>query len=281
MAALSELLRAQLERDSHEDLEPAWREFFEEIQPDLGNLPDWEIPEIFPGRLAPGPRQEREVGIPPRHMLRAFDGVLPDAVKVVVLGQDPYPRRGSATGRAFEDGQWNPERPATVAPSLRKLLQSAGSTVRPALGIPGDRDDWPTVRDAIKRGRIAPPNVRFFDSLAEKGVLLINAAWTFTSKDNKHKAVHLRVWKPLLDHLIRSLAQRDQGVVFLLLGKEARETFCAADPILNRSAIVDNPHPSTPRYFDRTNPLVRVNEALANLGTAPVQWWNVHPDLPQ
>jgi hypothetical protein len=57
------------------------------------------------------------------------------------------------------------------------------------------------------------------------------------------------------------------------LGDDARKTFCAADPICHRSAIVDDAHPRSSQFFDYRNPLERVNLALDDLGADPIQWW--------
>lgn len=102
--ALRERLTAHLNQNWREDLEPVSRGFFEGVEPDLGELPEWDVPDLFPDRLDLGHLREVEDPVPVRHMLRAFDGLTPDRVRVVILGQDPYPRRAGATGRAFAPG---------------------------------------------------------------------------------------------------------------------------------------------------------------------------------
>ena len=275
MVALSARLERHLARDWRDDLTPAWREFFEGVEPDTDRLPDWEVPEVAPPRL--NLEHPREAGdpVPLHHMARAFDGLTPERVKVVILGQDPYPKPNRPTGRAFEDGTWDAANPQAVADSLRRLLQSAAAHERPDLGVSEERDDWARVCHAIQAEEIVPPATpTFFDALAAQGVLSVNAAWTFTGRANEQKGVHLRVWKPVVNHLLRDLAKSDQPVVFLLLGEEARKAFCAADPVCNRTAIVDNAHPRSRQFFERRNPLARVNEALGKLGVPdPITWW--------
>ncbi len=288
MVALRERLTAHLNQNWREDLEPVWRGFFEGVEPDLGELPEWEVPDLFPDRLDLGYLREVEDPVPVRHMLRAFDGLTPDRVRVVIIGQDPYPRRAGATGRAFEDGAWNGTSRETGASSLKRLLQSAAACQRPDLGISEEADDWAGIWDAIDAGNLAAPVMpRYFDDLAEHGVLCVNAAWTFTGRAKVHLDVHLKVWKPVVHHLILELIRRpDGGPVFLLLGGKARKLFRAAtwrhlraNPEINVRTVYCA-HPTAwkgQRYFDCENPLTRVNHALAAPGAEQVRWW---PELP-
>ena len=193
-----------------------------------------------------------------------------------------------STGRAFEDGLWNAENPIPVAGSLRRLLQSAVAHVHPGLGASEEADDWDRVCDAIRRRVIpSPATPAYFDHLATEGVLSVNAAWTFTGKDDAMKRAHLRIWKPVMKHLLRKLTWRDGDVpiVFLLLGDDARTLFRATVASSFRSDAIDGAtrlatvycdHPAYQGgrpYFACGNPMRRVNQALARLGSREVQWW--------
>ena len=290
-------LRTHLARDWREDLVPVWREFFagDEAIPDvLEMLNDDHVadpPAPFPARLQLGrPRRADEVVPAAMHMTRAFDSLTPAAVKVVVLGQDPYPRNESATGRAFEDGAWNGTGCETEASSLKRLLQSAAACQRPDLGISEEADDWARIWDAIGAGDLAAPVMpRYFNDLAEQGVLCVNAAWTFTGPARAHLDVHLKLWKPVVHHLLLELIRRQDGepVVFLQLGRKACDRVRSvtwrhlrANPENNlKTVYCAHPTAWTGRtYFDYENPLTRVNQALAELGAGEVRWW---PELPQ
>mgnify|MGYP000197093370 CR=1 FL=1 len=285
MPALNMLMREHLARGWREDLSPNWRRVFRDIEPSIDGLPDWDVPTIFPRRLDPGFRVNPEAEVPGRHMLRAFDGIAPSAVRVVILGQDPYPRQDSATGRAFEDGAWDEEEPEEVATSLRRLLQSAAALKRPDLGIAEQEDDWGRVCQAIRDGELLPPSAPgFFDSLTGQNVLCINAAWTFTGSSRAHLGVNIRVWRPVVNHLILKLIRHaDWGpTVFLLLGRQARNRFRAATWRYLRAyparafETVYCAHPAawTGRtYFEYENPLTSVNQALLRLRADPIQWW--------
>lgn len=230
MATLNARLDDYFARDWRQDLTPLWRELFEGVGPNMDELPDGDVPEVFPPRLALRRAREPEYVPAECHMLRAFDGLTPDRVRVVIIGQDPYPRPDRATGRAFEDGAWDGNNPATAAVSLRRLLQSAAAHEHPGLGISEEQDDWERVCEEIREETIAPPAApAFFDALAAQGVLCVNAAWTFTDRTKAEKAAHLRVWKPVMTHLLRRLTWRDGlPVVFLLLGDDARTLFRSA-----------------------------------------------------
>ena len=247
------------------------------IEPDYLSIPmAVEIDEVVPvfpfrrGVVAPqGVAAEA-------HLCRAFDGIARNATRVVVIGQDPYPSIASATGRAFEDGSWDGTLP-NLKDSLKRFTQSAILTIEDGPELPNDRADWGAVRQLVDNGQVTmPPNLRrYFDSMAQQGVLFINSSWT-RSRDEDLK-YHLELWKPVHDQLIKNLAfSADAHTVFLLFGESAQMRFLAADPIFRHAAIVAHPHPSRASHYFRTiNPLERVNSALTALGQAPINWWPV------
>ncbi len=274
MPPFDRLMQEHLDRDWRGEMPPEWRDFFADVDPDMEGLPDWDVPGVSPPRRVHEHPQQAGEQVQLAHMTRAFDGLTPDRVRVVILGQDPYPRPVRATGRAFEDGLWNAENPMAFADSVRRLLQAAAAHEFPELGISEEGDDWDRVRNAVNQEVVAAPATPLhFDALAAHGVLSVNSAWTFTGTASSQKTEHLRIWKPVIHHLLRLLSESDRSTVFLLLGDHARKMFCAADPLLNRSAIIDNAHPRSIQFFNRSNPFARVNDALDWLGTDQVRWW--------
>jgi len=222
---------------------------------------------VWPGRrgnLLPGAPEGA-------HICRAFEGIQPTGVRIVVLGQDPYRSVTEATGRAFEDGSWSGERTEDLGGSIKSLMLAALATrdghadlFRPRI--------WDEIRRQIKDGELVLPALNgYFNALARQGVLFVNVAWTRTGDEDI--AAHRSLWKPVLEHMLRKLAKDDQPVAFLLLGDDAREAFCAADPVCNRCAIIDNAHPRSAQFLERVNPLERVNIALRELDHAPIRWW--------
>lgn len=261
-----------------------WPAFFEGCsEPSFAAIPeDREIENnapIWPGRRG-GNLQRAPNGA---HICRAFDGIEPEDVRVVVLGQDPYPSIAMATGRSFEDGAWIAGgRPEELAASLKPLMLAAWATQ------PNHAEDfrprgW---SDLIQRQGFALPRPEvYFDTLVRGGVLFVNAAWTHTR--SRDVGVHLNVWKPVMRHLLRRLAWRDSSrpIVFLLLGGDARDLFLSTvgghfrQDVLNRAtrlATVYSDHPAYQGgvpYFAHGNPMTRVNQALLHLGSEAVQWW--------
>lgn len=242
-----------------------WPAFFNECEEPIFHLIP-EALEIAEGAATwPGRRDFPLPGAPTEaHICRAFEGLEPDDVCVVVLGQDPYPAVESATGRAFEDGTSDAADMA-VRPALRTLGQSALDLYGAACpqgfchGLAG--------RAETIRAR--------FNALAQQGVLCLNASWTYS--DDAHQPAHRELWRPATNFVLCRLAEREAGPpVVLLLGTEAQDFFDALhlDAIPN-AAVVRKCHPTERRnrYFAGPNPLQRVNEALEHLEKDPITWW--------
>ena len=105
-------------------------------------------------------------------------------LKVVVVGQDPYPQKGVATGLAFGNN-----RGGEISPSLKILLKASGS---------GDCT---------------------LESWASQGVLLLNSSLTtIVGKTN----VHGWIWRPFMKDLLHTISTSDRGLVFILFGNEAQ-----------------------------------------------------------
>ena len=131
IVALRERMLVHLNPNWRQDIpqQSGWSVFFAECPP-----PNFEaVPEAFEiaddAQIWPG-RRNRPLSEAPEgaHICRAFDGLEPVYVRVVVLGQDPYPGISQATGRAFEDGQWQDRRPQELAKSLKPLMLAAFAT---------------------------------------------------------------------------------------------------------------------------------------------------------
>jgi uracil-DNA glycosylase len=271
-----------------------WRKFFVGCRPQAATDISEKIELAEGDTVFPGRRDPDAPGSP--HFCRAFDGIAPEDVRVVVLGEDPYPDPSQATGRAFEDGAWNGNF-AELSESLQPLIRSAlalawnRSELHHAAwdwnAVCADLAKWPTAPDAMSS---------YFNDLATQGVLFMNAAWTRTSKDKsadekerirkdrKNKSAHQKIWRPLTGRLIENLAAEDRPIVFLLLGGKAAESFCRGDQTFRKTAVVRSAHPSSlpkarKRYIACSNPLARVNAALRNLGdNRDIVWWP--PNLP-
>lgn len=270
-----------------------WQATFDGATPDL-TAPAMDIPNEHIENLVYPPLRGHANG---PGLFRPFRYIAPEDVRVVVVGQDPYPEHERATGRAFED--WLVGH-TEIADSLKRLLQSAVTCMD--LDANADRNDagWTRIRDRVTWHL---PNQEamtdYFDHLArEHGVLFLNAAWTFTqiadhpvhrvrkSRRNKVQRAHRALWRPIMQRILAEQVARDTPTVFLLLGAAAQNLLCSWDGIWRQSAVVQNIHPSPPNaYFHNKyeNPLARVNRALLALNQQEreIAWWPPREDVPR
>ncbi|HBO54451.1 uracil-DNA glycosylase [Janibacter terrae] len=175
------------------------------------------------------------------HVLRAFT-IPVDEVKVLVVGQDPYPTPGHAIGLSF-----------AVAPDVRPLPRSLVNIHRELvddLGVPvpgnGDLTPW-----------------------AEQGVMLLNRCLTVRpGAANSHQG---KGWERVTDRAIEVLARRGGPLVAILWGRNAR----SLAPALGDVPRIESAHPSplsARNGFFGSRPFSRTNELLARQGAEPVDW---------
>lgn len=265
------------------DLDDGWRACAGNVELDFAAIPDdlelevWE--PIFPVR-----RGKHFPGMPPgTHCLRAFDGIAPEQVRCVVLGQDPYPEPGFATGRAFEAGNlaaWR-ELDKMFSKSIRAWTQQivAARTGDPSYAR--SFDDWPRTLAAIEDGAVAiePPS-GIAGRWVGEGVLLLNASLTLTRFKvdiDRHQAEgHLRLWRPLIRRILTALAGRGQPLVFLGFGGAAAEALAEAgidETAGGHLRCVLREHPAhADAVLARPNPFILCNDYLEEMGAKPVAW---------
>ena len=283
------LLRDHMKRtlkNWRDDLSPDWRDFFSAVEPDFDAAPPgltWDKD----GPVIPPRKGEGLEGAPAgAHVFRAFDGVTPREVRVLVVGQDPYPKRTRATGRAFEDGaltSWT----GAVAVSLKHLVQSSLALRLSRPELAANDAAWGDIKREVQSGRLPLESIGdHFDRLqVDNGVQFVNAGWTLTrfkSGGGPEQIFHIGMWRPVMMRLLNGLAERpDAAVVYLLLGKFAQDLFDASgvEAAARRDGTwgvrvmrVDHPHPNAPAYFQHPNPLARVNTALEAMAARPVDW---------
>lgn len=149
---------------------------------------------------------------------RIFRAAMPvDEIKIVILGQDPYPAPEAATGLAFEVGGLTAWRKPFRQVSLKNIVRLLYASYC-------DADPYKTsfgeIVSALERGdfTILPPD-RLFQYWSENGVLLLNTA--LTCKPG-YPGSHAQLWQPLMDDLIRYIEDYAQPIWFLW-GKEAQK----------------------------------------------------------
>ncbi|WJM17323.1 uracil-DNA glycosylase [Microbacterium arborescens] len=175
------------------------------------------------------------------HVLRAFRRPMAD-VRVLIVGQDPYPTPGHPIGLSF-----------AVDAHVRPLPRSLGNIYRELesdLGIP-------------------PASHGELSAWSDQGVLLLNRVLTVApGAPASHRGWG---WERVTEHAIRALAAREQPLVAILWGKDA----ATLRPLLGDTAIVASPHPSplsASRGFFGSRPFSRANELLVERGGAPIDW---------
>lgn len=177
------------------------------------------------------------------NIFRAFDKCPFDKLKVVIIGQDPYHGEGQANGLCFSvnDG-------AQFPPSLRNIFQEVASDTGASVPTSGNLDRW-----------------------AEQGVLLLNAVLTVRAHE---AASHSgRGWEQFTDAVVREIAARREGIVYMLWGSYAQRKGAIADP--TRNCILKAVHPSplsAYRGFFGCRHFSQANDYLVAHGKEPIVW---------
>ena len=186
---------------------------------------------------------EREDGnrfTPPlKDVFRAFEQCPEKDLKIVFIGQDPYPQLGVADGMAFSCGvTMKPQ------PSLRNMFEAIEETVY---------QGFPTYQD---------PNLTRW---ANQGVLLLNT--TLTCQVDKIGS-HYSIWNEFVMYVFDMLNFTNSGLIFVLLGAKAQELESIIGP---NHYILKASHPASAAYtkttWDCKNIFLRANEIIeANNG---------------
>lgn len=219
-------------RPLSEIMDPDWAQALAPVADQIAAMGDFLRAEIAAGRryLPAG-----------EHVLRAFQQPF-HQVRVLIVGQDPYPTPGHPVGLSF-----------SVAPEVRPLPRSLiniFAEYHNDLGFPapssGDLTPW-----------------------AEHGVLLLNRALTvMPGKPNSHQG---KGWEAITEQAIRALAARDEPLVAILWGRNARNL----RPLLGKFPCVESPHPSpmsADAGFFGSRPFSRANKLLEQQGAQPIDW---------
>jgi uracil-DNA glycosylase len=138
------------------------------------------------------------------------------SVKVIILGMDPYPQIGRATGRAFEDGgisSWSCLRNNPSLGNIIKLLYSN----KTGNGI----CELNVVRDALDTGNLIAGPIDLFDSWEAQGVLLLNVGLTC---EVGTPGSHIEIWRDFTSKCFSFLARKNRDITWLLWGRDAQES---------------------------------------------------------
>ena len=174
-------------------------------------------------------------------ILRAFSRPLAD-VRVLVVGQDPYPTPGHPIGLSF-----------AVAPDVRPLPRSLVNIYRELVNDTG----------------VAPPSNGDLTPWLDQGVMLLNRSLTVRpGEPASHRG---RGWESVTECAITALARRGGPCAAILWGRDAQ----SLKPLLGPIPWVESAHPSplsASRGFFGSRPFTRVNRLLQEQGGTPVDW---------
>ena len=174
-------------------------------------------------------------------VLRAFRLPLPE-VRVLIVGQDPYPTPGHPVGLSF-----------SVAPDVRPLPRSL-------------RNIFQELHSDL--GLVAPPHGDL-TAWSDRGVLLLNRVLTVgAGQAGSHRGWG---WESITNAVVQGLVQRGGPLVALLWGKEAQ----AVSGLLGDVPVIASAHPSplsAHRGFFGSRPFSRANQLLIESGAEPIDW---------
>ena len=219
-------------RELTDVVEAGWAEALAPVAAQITAMGDFLRAELAAGRryLPAG-----------EHVLRAFQQPFAD-VRVLIVGQDPYPTPGHPIGLSFSVGA----RVRPLPPSLVNIFREYTAD----LGYPepacGDLSPW-----------------------TERGVLLLNRCLTVEPrKPNSHRG---RGWEEVTDQAVRALAARGGPLVAILWGRQAQ----SLAPLLSGVPLIETAHPSpysADRGFFGSRPFSRASRLLEEQGAPPVDW---------
>ncbi|HES75536.1 MAG TPA: uracil-DNA glycosylase [bacterium] len=217
-------------------LEPSWKaalaEEFE--QPYMLELRAFLAAELKAGkRIHPNPDE----------WFNAFNHTPLDKVRVVILGQDPYPTPGHAHGLCF-----------SLQPEVRPLAKSLQNIFK-------ELEDDLGIRNVC--GSLIP--------WADQGVLLLNAVLTVESgRSNSHQG---KGWERFTDRAVQILNAQPRPLVFVLWGRPAQQKGAHIDRARHR--VLEAPHPSplsAHRGFFGSKPFSQINTFLEQQHQMPIDW---------
>ncbi len=213
-------------------MHPSWVPALEPVRGTLSGLGGMLREEVAAGRgyLPDGDR-----------VLRAFSTPF-DRVRVLLVGQDPYPTPGHPVGLSFAVDRAVRPLPRSLQNILRELTADTGA---------------------------APPEHGDLSRWTDQGVLLLNRVLTVgPGRPGSHRG---RGWEQVTDAAVRGLAARGTPLVAILWGRDAQ----AVQPLLGTGPAVTSVHPSplsASRGFFGSRPFTRANELLVGQGGEPVDW---------
>lgn len=179
------------------------------------------------------------------NVFKAFSLLTLRECKVVIVGQDPYPQRGVATGLAFANKAGTED----LSPSLEVIKEACIDYTIPHGPIEFDCT---------------------LESWAKQGVLLLNSS--LTCQVNRPGS-HSLVWRPFTSKLLSNMAKETTGIIYVLMGRIAQSFYNCIDAKYN--AIIECEHPAY--YARKQEPMPNIfkdiNKLLKRKYNATIEWY--------
>jgi uracil-DNA glycosylase len=185
---------------------------------------------------------------PKEHIWFALDQTPLSSIKVVILGQDPYPTPGNAHGLAF-----------SVLPNVRPLPASLKNIYKELASDQG----------------VVPPVHGYLAGWAKQGILLLNTVLTVEAGAPQS---HAKIgWEEVTDQIIRAIAAQTRQVIFVLWGKSAQVKRKLLGMYLDshQHRVIESAHPSplsASKGFFGSAPFGMINGWLTEMGKEPIRW---------
>lgn len=218
--------------DPFSGIHPSWREPLSGVAEEISAMGEYLRREIAVGHgyLPAG-----------ENILRAFRSDF-DSVRVLIVGQDPYPTPGHAIGLSFAVSRETRPLPR----SLQNIFLELRNDLNISTPSHGDLSAW-----------------------SAQGVLLLNRVLTVSpGSPGSHRGLG---WEAVTDCAIRGLVGREKPMVAILWGRDAQSLV----PLLGQTPTVSSAHPSpmsASRGFFGSRPFSKTNQYLEKAGAGPIDW---------
>ncbi len=222
-----------------EQINPTIEESWKEQLIDQFNADYFKALKLFLQRE----KQQHILYPPGSRIFAAFDHTPFHAVKVVIIGQDPYHGPGQANGLCFSvaDGIKHP-------PSLVNIFKELNADIGMPYPTSGNLEKW-----------------------ADQGVLLLNA--TLTVRKSQAGSHQKQGWETFTDSIIRKLSDQHTGLIFLLWGKFAQAKAELVDGSKHHVLKAPHPSPFSARYgFFGCKHFSKANALLRQMGKEEINW---------
>ena len=176
-------------------------------------------------------------------IFNAFNFTIPNKIKVVILGQDPYHRESQAHGLAFSVPNG-----VKIPPSLRNIFKELKNDLNYSISSNGNLESW-----------------------AKQGVLMLNASLTVREKvAGSHQKLG---WETFTDSVIKKISDKKEGIIFLLWGAFAQKKLELIDKRKHHILITSHPSPfSAYRGFFGCNHFSKTNKILIKNNQQTINW---------